>query len=667
MPFRWNTREQVALGSYVLKWLPIAAGAGIVIGSAVALFLWALDQATRIRWATDISGGRGIPWLLLLLPVAGIGIGCLYHFFGKSVEGGNNLIMEKIHESGGGVPARMAPLVLAGTLITHLFGGSAGREGTAVQMGGSIASSIGRWLKLNRDDTRTLLMAGVAAGFGAVFGTPLTGAIFAMEVLVIGVLSFDAVVPCLVASIVGDAVTTAWGIRHTHYTLASFVHMGLVQSAPGLSWLLLGKVVVAAVAFGLASVVFAELAHTLHRFFKWAAPWPILRPALGGALVIGLAFVIGPDYLGIGVSADPHQPNQVCILSSFQTGGATFWSWWWKILFTAVTLSSGFKGGEVTPLFFVGAALGNTMARLLHAPVDLLAGLGFVAVFAGATNTPLACTIMGIELFAGGQPELLQSGLVVYLAVACFLAYLIGGHNGIYLSQRLATPKILSSRLPPDLSLRRARELQPILGANILAALSENFGDRHHQPDPAGGNGASIKVVMLKTQGAGFNNGEMRMSDRHKVNSREMGLLRIYLVPNEKRKGGGIKGFFAKPLYQQIIDTAKEDGLLSAVAHHTNYGYSGESRIQSDNKEIPHQTTHLCVEFIAPRDQLEAFCRKHADVLKGKVIVYKHLEHWDLVEHDHAPGLKAIDTPRDELDTGADADVEAVAKAAGDA
>jgi H+/Cl- antiporter ClcA len=619
----------------MLKWLALAVPAGIVIGSAVALFLWGLDQATRIRWLTDMGGG-GIPLLLLFLPVAGIGIGLLYHLFGKSVEGGNNLIMEKIHGSGGGVPARMAPLVLIGTLITHLFGGSAGREGTAVQMGGSISSTIARWLKLNRDDTRTLLMAGVAAGFGAVFGTPLTGAIFAIEVLVIGVLSFDAVIPCLIASIVGDSVTTAWGIRHTHYTLASFVQMGLVQSTPGLSWFLLVKVALAAVTFGLASVVFAELAHTLQRAFKWAVRWPVLRPALGGGLVIALAYLVGPDYLGIGVSADPNQPNQVCILSSFQPGGATCWSWWWKILFTAVTLSSGFKGGEVTPLFFIGAALGNTMARLLHGPVDLFAGLGFVAVFAGATNTPLACTIMGIELFAGGQPELLRSGFVVYLAVACFLAYLVSGHTGIYLSQRLVTAKILPSRLPPDLSLRRAREIQPFVGGHLLAALAVSFGD-NHRANPTDGNGGATLAVTLRTQrfqGEVSNNGEMHMSNQQKVSSREIGHLRIYMVPYEKRKGGGIRGLFAKPLYQQIIDSAKADGILSAVAHHTHYGYCGEGVIQSDTKEIPHQTTNLCVELIASRNQLELFCLKNADILKAKIMVYKSMEHWDLNDND---------------------------------
>jgi H+/Cl- antiporter ClcA len=313
------------------------------------------------------------------------------------------------------------------------------------------------------------LTIGIAAGFGAVFGTPLTGAIFAVEVLAIGLVDFQSMVPCLIASIVGDWTTQALGIRHTHYDIGALSHLNLIHHASQLNWLLLAKVAIAAVVFGLASVVFAELTHGLHRAFKWAVPWPIVRPALGGIIVIALALWIGPDYLGIGVSPDPRYPHQVCILSCFQSGGATDWSWWWKILFTAVTLSSGFKGGEVTPLFFIGAALGNVMGRMLHAPVDLFAGLGFVAVFAGATNTPLACTIMAVELFAGGKADLIGAGFIVYAATACFVAYLLSGHSGIYLSQRIGTPKLFSPQLPPNSSLRSARELRPGIGRGLFS------------------------------------------------------------------------------------------------------------------------------------------------------------------------------------------------------
>jgi len=451
MPYRWNPREQLALTRYAIKWLLLAVPVGAVIGSAVAFFLWALERVTYLRCRTDM-GASGIPWLLFLLPLAGVAIGWLYHYFGKSVEAGNNLIIEQIHFPGGGVPARMAPLVLIGTVVTHLFGGSAGREGTAVQMGGSIASTASRFFKLDRDDTRMLLMAGVAAGFGAVFGTPLAGAVFAVEVLAIGLVDFQSIIPCLIASVVGDYVTAAWGIHHATYPIHSIVPQGLASATAGLNWLLLSKVALAAIVFGLVSVLFAKLTHGLHRLFQATIAQPLLRPAVGGAIIILLAWLIGPDYLGLGVNPDPKHGG-VSIVSIFQFANATPWSWWWKILFTAVTLSSGFKGGEVTPLFFIGAALGNTMAHLLGAPPDLFAGLGFVAVFAGATNTPLACTIMGIELFAG-QADLLHSGFVVYLATACFLAYLFSGHSGIYLSQRIGKPKIVSRYLATKGSIR---------------------------------------------------------------------------------------------------------------------------------------------------------------------------------------------------------------------
>jgi H+/Cl- antiporter ClcA len=625
MPFRWNPREQLSLCVYVLKWALIAIPVGALIGSAVALFLWSLEAATDFR--------HQHPWLLFLLPLGGVGIGLMYHLLGRSVEGGNNLIVDEIHEPGGGIPARMAPLVLIGTVVTHFFGGSAGREGTAVQMGGSIASTICRRLKMNPADTRQLLTAGVAGGFGAVFGTPLTGAVFAVEVLALGKMSYEAIVPCLIASIVGNWVTQAWGIHHTQYAIASFAHRNLIHSVPHMSWAILGKVALAAVAFGLAGLIFAELAHGLGRIFKRLVPSPFLRPALGGALVIALALIVGRDYLGLGVTLNPD--SRVSLLTCFHAGGATPWSWWWKILFTAVTLSSGFKGGEVTPLFFIGAALGNTMAWLLHAPVDLFAGLGFVAVFAGATNTPLACTIMGIELFASGPAGLFSGGFVVYLAVACFLAYLFSGHSGIYLSQRIGTPKINGMELPPDASLRTARELQPALGQGLVEHVRSRL--LYHEPE-----------TFMKHNGHS-NQGDLIMPHNHKVISREIGQVRIYMTPREKRKNAGprgLRGLFNRPLYQEIIDAAKADGILNAVAHHTHYGYSGQGKIQSNGHELPNSAINLCVELIADRAQLELFCRKHGNLIRGKVIVYKHMEHWDIHHHQ----IEATDAAVDELD-----------------
>ncbi len=446
MSFRWDYREHLTRAGFVLKWLAIGLPLGIGVGSAVALFLWSLDRVTQRHWQN--------PWLLYLLPLAGLASGWLYHRWGGTADRGNNLIMEQIHEPGGGVPTRMAPLVLGGTLVTHLFGGSAGREGTAVQMGGSLAATLGRWLRLGPADTRLLLMAGVAAGFGAVFGTPLAGTIFALEVLTIGRMSYEAIIPCLIASVIGDQVTAAWGIGHTHYHIAGAARIASESAAMRLDWLLAGKVALAAVFFGLASVLFAELTHLI----KWSAekaisrPW--LRPAVGGCVVIALVALIGDrDYLGLGVSASPADPAAVTIQSCFHPGGAGPLSWWWKLHLTAVTVGSGFKGGEVTPLFFVGAALGNLLAGLLGAPVDLMAGLGFVAVFAGATNTPLACTIMALELFAPENGSLMSSGFVTYASIACFLSYLLSGQSSIYSSQR-RDPE--GSRLPAGPPLAEA-------------------------------------------------------------------------------------------------------------------------------------------------------------------------------------------------------------------
>lgn len=425
--------ERVRHGGIVVRWTLILAPMAAVVGAAVALFLWALDEATALRFQ--------YPWLLFLLPVAGFAIGFVYWKTAGRAEAGNNLIVDQIHVPGGGVPLRMAPLILASTVLTHLFGGSAGREGTAVQMGGSIASLFGRLWKLDDDSTPVILMGGIAAGFGAVFGTPIAGAVFAMEVLAVGRVQYRALVPCIGAALLADWTCQSLGIRHTIYSIAAPLAHRLVEP------LLLLKVAVAGIAFGLIALVFAEANHRLSAWIKAKVPFAPLRPVIGGLAVIALVYLCGTrDYLGLGVwSADPHAVT----LPGLFGPGIHPWSWALKMLFTVVTLAFGFKGGEVTPLFFIGAAAGNALAPILGVPVDLMAGLGFVAVFAGAANTPLACTLMGIELFGAGD--------ALYIAVACFIAYLCSGHSGIYLSQRLAVPKIMAPGLADSATLRDIR------------------------------------------------------------------------------------------------------------------------------------------------------------------------------------------------------------------
>jgi len=436
------TAEHYGILKYVLRWTILILPVGIAIGSVVAFFLWLLNYVIHFRFEHT--------WLLYLLPLAGVLIYFIYRWIGSSSEKGNNLIIEEIHQPGGGIPRRMAPIILITTVITHLFGGSAGREGTAVQIGGSIAGMFGKWFKLNAVDTRMMLTAGVAAGFGAVFGTPLTGAIFALEVLTIGRIKYDALLPALIASIVGDITVAAWGIHHTAY------HIDIMAKTPyflsgylPVDVLLIAKVIVASAIFGLASYLFALMVHEIKAVSSKIFRKKWLIPVFGGLIIIGLTFILGkPDYLSLGV--DAQYPGAITIPSAFHLGGADTWSWLWKTIYTTVTIGTGFKGGEVTPLFYIGATLGNTLSALLNAPVSLFAALGFIAVFSGATNTPLACTFMGIELF-GGEHALL-------FAIACFTAYFFSGNSGIYTSQHIAVPKIFDSYFAGETSLADANK-----------------------------------------------------------------------------------------------------------------------------------------------------------------------------------------------------------------
>ncbi len=423
--FHINLRDFAAFLRMFVKWVLLGGLVGVLAGTASAVFLITLAWATNTRLEN--------PALVFLLPIAGLVVGWVYFRFAGSAAQGNNLVIEEVNANKAQIPFRMAPLVLFGTITTHLFGGSAGREGTAIQMGASLADSLRRVLRLSPDDRRLIIMAGISGGFGSVFGTPVAGFVFGMEVQSVGRIRYDGIIPCLAAAYIGDIVTRLWGAAHTHYP-----HLANLEIDP----LLLIKVAEAAVIFGLTSILFVELTHGIKKLQSTFVAYPPMRSFIGGVVIIGLALLLGTnDYLGLSLPLIQQSVNG--------EGVATF-AFLLKLIFTTITLGSGFLGGEVTPLFAIGATLGFTLGGILGVDPAFMAALGFVAVFAGASNTPLACALMGIELFGGGS--------ALYLILACVIAYLASGHRGIYMTQLVGAPKFFGADIQHDESLRALTE-----------------------------------------------------------------------------------------------------------------------------------------------------------------------------------------------------------------
>lgn len=428
----------------------LAVAIGAASGLASAIFLILLELATAAQ--------TGNPWLLYLLSVAGIVIAWAYAGFGKAAAGGNNLLLDQIHAADevNRVPLRMMPLVLVATILTHLFGGSAGREGSAVQMGGAIAGWLARILDVSAAHLRIMLICGISGGFSGVFGTPLAGAVFGMEVLAIGGLRYEALIPCLISAALADLmVRDVLHVHHGIYPVAS--------GFPDLTLRTFLVVAVAGVAFGLTSLLFAESTARVEQTARRLVPNPMLRAFLGGCLVIAITLALGTRmYNGLSLPL---------LSEAFHGGEIPAFAFLFKLILTTVTLGVGFKGGEVTPLFVIGATLGVALAGPLGLPADTLAALGFVAVFAAAANTPLACIIMGLEIFGFG------GSAVILFGIAVCIAYTISGDHGIYHSQRILTSKTMQPTSSPGASLREARAQQPSLPTQARAMLPERYRD----------------------------------------------------------------------------------------------------------------------------------------------------------------------------------------------
>jgi len=391
---------------FILKWLFITIMTAVLVGSATAWFLIALDFVTI--WRTDHI------WVVNFLPLIGLGIGFAYHYFGADAKKGNDLILEihqatettsttnttsTISSSTKPIPLIMAPLVFISSLLTHLGGGSAGREGTAVQIGGAIADQFTSIFKLSSAERKTILIMGVSAGFAAVFGTPFAAAIFALEIMSFRKVKFENIIPSFAAAFGAHYICLAWMVKHIIPSI----------TISTISWTMLAGLI-----FGLAAFLFIYTGKIFEALFSKIKFEP-MRPFIGG-IIIALFIVVANStkYIGLGIPS---------IMDAFNEPAGNF-DFALKLLLTSLTLSAGFKGGEVTPLFFIGATLGNVLIWFIPLPMVLLAGMGFVAVFAGATHCVIASIIMGVELFG------IQAG--IYVGLASMIAYFTSGINGIY-------------------------------------------------------------------------------------------------------------------------------------------------------------------------------------------------------------------------------------------
>ncbi len=402
--FTQNYLHQIRIS---VKWILFAILSGILVGLVGTAFYYGMDLVTTTR--------SSYPWLIYLLPAGGLLIVGLYHLLHDEKDTGTNLVLSAIH-SNDNIPLRMAPLIFISTLITHLFGGSAGREGAALQLGGSIGNGLGKLFRFDDKDQHIMIMCGMSAAFSALFGTPLAAAVFSMEVVSVGIMHYSALVPCVVASLIAHGIATSLGAMPESFSLG-------VIPAFGISTAVL--IALLSLLCAMVSILFCLILHEVDHLYKRFLKNAYVKAAIGGGLIIILTLLVGnQNYNGTGM-------NMIALI--FETGSVFPLAFLLKMIFTALTLGAGFKGGEIVPTFFVGAAFGCLFGNLVGLSPTLCAAVGMGAVFCGVTNSPITALLICFELFGFEA--------MPYYLIAVALSYMLSGYYGLYSSQKIIYSK----------------------------------------------------------------------------------------------------------------------------------------------------------------------------------------------------------------------------------
>ena len=399
----WIGRSYSYLSSF-LDWLLLSSFVGAIVGAIASLFNIVLQRVTEFRVQNE--------WAIWLLPFAGIIIAFLYRNEEKDPLT-TNLVVQAVRAERH-LPAKMAPIIFIATSLTHAFGGSAGREGAALQLGGSLGQMIGDTLQSNRTKKQILIMCGMSAAFSALFGTPLAAAVFSLELANIGMMNYFALFPCAMSSLIAVSIARCCGIHAEVFPLENFT----------LTFGLSLKVIILAILCGSMSIAFCFVLHKAEHLIHHTLPNRYIRVFVSGCVVIALTLLIGSrDYLGAGMNIIEHAVAGHAVLYAFAL----------KLLFTAITLGGGFKGGEIVPALFVGATFGFTVAALLNMPASLGAALGMIALFCGVTNCPISSLLLAFELFTFSSPG--------FFLLAVTISYMLSGNYSLYSTQRIIYAK----------------------------------------------------------------------------------------------------------------------------------------------------------------------------------------------------------------------------------